>query len=91
MPTYDYECPKCGHRFEKFEAMSAEPGGCCPKCGTKGRRRIGAGAGLIFKGSGFYTTDYRKADYKKDAERDNPPQPAAVSGKDKDKDKGGGK
>ncbi len=75
MPTYDYECPKCGCRFEKFEAMTAERAGVCPECGSKGRRLIGAGAGLIFKGSGFYTTDYRSASYKKAAEKE-----AAVAG-----------
>lgn len=60
MPTYDYECRKCGHVFEIFEAMSATPKKKCPKCarGTA-ERMIGAGGGLLFKGSGFYITDYK--------------------------------
>lgn len=73
MPTYEYECPKCGTRFEKFEAITARPAGVCPACGTAAKRRISAGAGLIFKGSGFYTTDYRSESYKKDAAKDREP------------------
>ncbi len=76
MPTYEYECPKCACRFEKFEAITAEPAGRCPKCGVKGKRRISAGAGLIFKGSGFYTTDYRSEKYKKEAAKDHEAAPA---------------
>lgn len=60
MPTYDYACDKCGHRYEKFQAMSAEPDSVCPECGEEIRRLIGTGAGLIFKGNGFYQTDYKK-------------------------------
>lgn len=62
MPTYEYECKACGHRFERFEKIS-EPGNReCPKCRkTKATRRISGGAGLIFKGSGFYVTDSRKS------------------------------
>ena len=61
MPTYEYACPKCGHKFEFFQTMSAAPLKKCPKCGKSGvKRLIGAGAGLIFKGTGFYITDYRK-------------------------------
>lgn len=60
MPTYEYECLKCGHRFEKFQNMKDEPLKICPKCKGKLRRLIGAGAGIIFKGSGFYATDYKK-------------------------------
>jgi len=67
MPTYDYECPQCGCRFEKFESITAPPAGKCPSCGAPGKRLISAGAGLIFKGSGFYTTDYRSDSYKKAA------------------------
>lgn len=60
MPTYDYECQKCAHRFEVFQKMTARHLSKCPKCGGKVRRLIGSGAGIIFKGSGFYATDYKK-------------------------------
>ncbi len=61
MPTYDYECKGCGHRFERSHSMTAEPVKICPRCHKKKvTRLIGAGAGVIFKGSGFYATDYRK-------------------------------
>lgn len=60
MPTYEYACPKCGHNFEQFQSMRDEPLKKCPKCGKTGvKRLIGGGAGLIFKGSGFYITDYK--------------------------------
>lgn len=61
MPTYEYRCPKCRHEFEKLQRMSEKPVSKCPKCGAKPERLIGAGAGLIFKGSGFYITDYKKS------------------------------
>jgi putative FmdB family regulatory protein len=61
MPTYDYECTKCGRIFEVFQPMSAKPLKSCPKCKGKVNRLIGAGGGLIFKGSGFYATDYKKS------------------------------
>ncbi len=61
MPTYDYVCDACGVKYEKFQNMSADPDTECPECGGKVRRLIGSGAGLIFKGSGFYETDYKKA------------------------------
>ena len=64
MPTYEYECRQCGHRFEKFQSMKDEPLKQCEKCGGEVRRLIGTGAGIIFKGSGFYQTDYRSKSYK---------------------------
>ena len=68
MPTYEYKCNACGHRFEKFQSMSSAPIKKCPVCGkNKVQRLIGTGAGLIFKGSGFYITDYRDASYKEKA------------------------
>jgi len=73
MPTYEYICDACGHEFEKFQSMTAEPVKVCPKCGKrKVRKLISAGAGLIFKGSGFYITDYRDGNYseKAKAEKD---------------------
>lgn len=72
MPTYDYECTKCGHDFEAFHSISAEPLQDCPECDGKVKRLIGAGAGILFKGSGFYHTDYRSAGYKKAAANDKP-------------------
>ncbi|HVZ94761.1 MAG TPA: zinc ribbon domain-containing protein [Phycisphaerales bacterium] len=71
MPTYDYECSACGHRFEEFQSMSAKPLKKCPECGKNALERlIGIGAGIIFKGGGFYETDYRSDSYKKAAEAD---------------------
>jgi putative FmdB family regulatory protein len=61
MPTYEYECQECKIRFEEFQRMSDPPVKKCPKCGGRVRRIISGGAGLIFKGSGFYATDYKKS------------------------------
>jgi len=73
MPTYDYECEKCGHEFEKFQSITARPIRKCPVCAKRSvRRLIGPGAGVIFKGSGFYSTDYRSESYRKAAESDKP-------------------
>ena len=64
MPTYEYKCDACGHEFERFQSIMAEPVKRCPECGkAKVRRLISTGAGLIFKGSGFYITDYRDKSY----------------------------
>jgi putative FmdB family regulatory protein len=60
MPTYDYECTACGNAFEVFQKITDKALEKCPKCGKKLRRLIGGGSGIIFKGSGFYATDYRK-------------------------------
>lgn len=70
MPTYEYECEECGHNFEKFQSITADPIKRCPKCEGKVRRLIGAGAGVIFKGSGFYATDYRSESYKQKAKQE---------------------
>jgi len=59
MPTYDYICKKCSYEFEEFQSMKAEPLKTCPQCGGFIERKIGSGAGLLFKGSGFYITDYK--------------------------------
>ncbi len=61
MPTYEYKCNKCGYVFELFQTMSAEPVKTCPKCNGEVKRLIGPGAGPIFKGTGFYQTDYKNA------------------------------
>lgn len=61
MPTYDYKCKDCGFKFEKFQKMTEEPLKVCPECGGEAKRLIGAGAGPIFKGSGFYQTDYKNS------------------------------
>src|SRR3954464_2921540 len=72
MPTYDYKCEACGHTFEKFQRITAAPIRKCPECGkNKVKRLLGTGAGLIFKGSGFYTTDYRSESYKKAAKAES--------------------
>ena len=72
MPTYEYACPKCGHEFEQFQSMRDEPLKKCPKCKKAGLKRlVGSGAGLIFKGTGFYITDYKnKSDGKKEGGSD---------------------
>ena len=70
MPTYDYKCDACGNQFERFQSITAAPIRKCPSCGkSKVRRLIGPGAGLIFKGSGFYITDYRSEGYKDAAKK----------------------
>jgi len=61
MPTYEYQCRRCQHRFEQFQSMSAEPLEICPKCGGPVERLVSGGAGIISKGSGFHATDYLKA------------------------------
>ncbi|HEY3763403.1 MAG TPA: FmdB family zinc ribbon protein [Verrucomicrobiae bacterium] len=81
MPTYEYICEKCGHEFESFQSISANPFKTCPEelCAKKkwgrGRvkKKIGAGAGLIFKGSGFYITDYRSKNYTESAKKESAP------------------
>ncbi len=66
MPTYDYICENCEHNFEEFQSITAEPLTSCPACSGKVKRLIGTGNGFLFKGSGFYITDYRSDSYKKD-------------------------
>jgi putative FmdB family regulatory protein len=88
MPTYQYICEKCGHEFEKFQPISAKALEVCPKelCAKKSwakgrvKRAITGGAGLIFKGSGFYITDYRSEKYKEAAKKDSA-APASADGK----------
>jgi putative FmdB family regulatory protein len=74
MPTYAYVCQNCGHEFEQFQSITAKPLQKCPHCSKRRLKRlIGSGAGIIFKGSGFYQTDYRSESYKK-AEKESKPQ-----------------
>lgn len=76
MPTYAYRCPKCGHEFQKFHKMSAKARPKCPACGTTAERKITGGAGLLFKGSGFYITDYKKSGGKEADKADKADKPA---------------
>ena len=86
MPTYDYRCEECGHEFELFQSMTAKVRRKCPECSQpKLKRLIGAGAAVIFKGSGFYETDYRSDSYKKGAEAEK------KKTEKKDEKKGAGK
>ena len=74
MPTYEYKCQACDHAFELFQSITAPSVRKCPECGKlKVKRLIGIGAGVIFKGSGFYQTDYRSDAYQKDAAKDKAP------------------
>ena len=69
MPTYDYVCKICGHEFEAFHGMNVNPIKECPKCGSEVERKISGGTGLVFKGSGFYITDYKNKKTPKDKEK----------------------
>lgn len=97
MPTYEYVCEKCDHRFDHFQSIKDEPIKQCPqdKCGMKKwgkgkvRRAIGAGAGLIFKGSGFYITDYRSENYKQAAKQESGAGTAKSESKPESKPSGG--
>jgi len=93
MPTYDYVCDGCGHAFELFQSMSDPVKKTCPKCSKKKLRRlIGAGGAIVFKGSGFYKTDYRSESYKKGAAADSggKTEGAKGGGEKKSEPKGGG-
>mgnify|MGYP000912379188 CR=1 FL=1 len=81
MPTYEYECAKCKKNFEIFQSIKDQPLTKCPTCKGKVKRLLGTGAGIIFKGSGFYQTDYRSEGYKQKAksESSSAPAPAAAS------------
>lgn len=82
MPTYEYECKSCGKNLEIFQSMKDKPLEICPECGKNTLKRLlGTGAGIIFKGNGFYCTDYRSDSYKKSKESDS--KPAASGGSEK--------
>lgn len=94
MPTYEYECTNCGHTFERFQSITDEPLKRCPKCRRKIRRLLGTGAGVIFKGSGFYATDYRSSSYTEAQKKENQSDSAKSGGsetKPKKADKASGK
>jgi putative FmdB family regulatory protein len=71
MPTYEYECQKCQHQFEVFQSIKDAPRRTCPKCRGRVKRLLSTGGGLLFKGSGFYATDYRKSSYKEAAKKES--------------------
>ena len=75
MPTYEYKCTQCDVVFDEFQSITAKPLTDCPKCKKKNalKRLIGGGAGILFKGSGFYQTDYRSSSYKKGVEKESKP------------------
>jgi putative FmdB family regulatory protein len=81
MPTYDYACPKCETTFEVFHGMNDRPRIACPSCRGRARKQIGAGAGILFRGSGFYQTDYRSGTYQAAAKADQaaPSSPSTSS------------
>ncbi len=89
MPTYDYECDSCGNKFEEFQSMTDKPLKKCPQCKKpKLRRLLGSGAAIIFKGSGFYQTDYRSESYKSGAKAEESKTSAADNGAPKGDAKG---
>lgn len=75
MPTYDYKCLKCGHVFEEFHKIKENPLVKCPKCHGKAEKKISLNSGLIFKGSGFYLTDYKRKKSDTDSTKDSKPKP----------------
>lgn len=88
MPTYEYQCVKCEHRFEEFHGISERPKLKCPVCRGRVKRLISSGAGLLFKGSGFYITDYRSDGYRKAAKSDAGAASATPATPAKSKDSG---
>ena len=88
MPTYDYICENCGHKFEQSQSIIAAPLRKCPICKKmRLKRLLGCGSGIIFKGSGFYQTDYRSESYKKSAESEKKPAASAATTETKPKPK----
>lgn len=80
MPTYEYECTACHHRFERSQPMTTRKASTsCPRCKRSAKRLISAGAGFLFKGSGFYATDYRSSGYKKKAKAESPCKPECAT------------
>jgi putative FmdB family regulatory protein len=89
MPTYEYECSSCQYLFEAFQGISEEPLTECPRCGGPVKRKISGGSGLLFKGKGFYITDYRSENYKKKASAESPATgPKGPSGPERARSRG---
>lgn len=88
MPTYDYVCDSCGHEFEEFQSITEPVLRKCPECKKQKLRRLfGTGAAVVFKGSGFYQTDYRSESYKKGAEKDKPKSESSDKSESKSSEK----
>ena len=83
MPTYEYQCQKCRKRHDAFQSITAKPLTKCPKCGGRLKRLLGTGSGFLFKGSGFYITDYRSKTYQDAKRNDKPPAAPAPDAKPK--------
>jgi putative FmdB family regulatory protein len=81
MPNYDYRCLSCGHEYELFQSISEKPAAKCPECGKKVQRLFGGGAGVSFKGTGFYVTDYKKPSASQGSCASGGPKPAGGCGK----------
>jgi putative FmdB family regulatory protein len=90
MPTYEYECQKCGHHYELYQSIKDGPKRTCPKCRGRVKRLLGTGAGLIFKGSGFYSTDYRTPNYAAGAKKDSGTSSSPVASPKTSPEKPGG-
>ena len=90
MPTYEYKCLDCGIQFDRFQSITEDPIQECPECSGRTKRLIGAGAGLIFKGSGFYITDYRSEGYKESAKKDKDSSSSSDGADSKSGDSKGG-
>lgn len=86
MPTYEYQCQKCKKHHEAFQSITAKPLAKCPKCGGRLQRLLGSGSGFLFKGSGFYITDYRSKSYH-DAKKKDQPASSSSSSSSNDKKK----
>ncbi len=85
MPTYQYRCNDCSHEFSEFQSITADPLSTCPECGGAVQRLISGGAGFLFKGDGFYTTDYRSENYKKAEKADKESSSGTSDGSSSDK------
>jgi putative FmdB family regulatory protein len=85
MPTYEYQCQQCRKRHEAFQLITAKPMTKCPKCAGRWKRLLGSGSGFLFKGSGFYTTDYRSKSYQDAKKKDQPSTPSAPASSSSDK------